>query len=165
MPGTRTAPLFTAPANRRQITLHMIDASGDLWPQPIDVAVSGAAGDIEGLAASYQQASQASLYGITDTLYRDGDADPDNAEAYQRNSVKDGINILLKNPTTNDTRSLRVVAPVGETMQGNQDIPLVTSDELSAVILDWLTLSSGYNATSAQYTERRERKGNAKVKL
>lgn len=163
--GTRTAPDFATAAQRRQVTFHLIDASGDLWPQPIDVAVAAAAGDIEGLADSYQAASQASLYGITDTQFREGDADPDNAEVGQRNSVKDGINILLKNPATNDTRSMRVVAPEAATMQGNQDIPLASSTELAAVILDWLTLSSGYNAVSAQYTERRERKGNAKIKL
>ena len=163
--ATRTAPAQTAAANRRVITFHFIDASGDTDTAAVDVAVAATAADIEALAADLQSATQASLYQITDQLFRNGDADPDNADTDQRNSIKQGINVLLKAPATGDTRELRIFAPVPAVMQGNQDIPLVTGTPLADVLTSWTTLSTGYNAQSVQYTERRERRNNPKVKL
>jgi len=164
MPGTRTAPLFTAAANARRITLYLIDASGDLTTETKYVAVAATAAAIEAWAAAYQDASQSSLYWIDDVLIRSGDADPDNAGSEQRSSVKDGINFAYKNPTTLASMPSRLVAPVTDTMQGNQDIPLLTSPELTALITAELALMTGFSLQSAQFTERRERKNNARIK-
>jgi hypothetical protein len=60
MAGTRTAPAFTAAATRRIITLHLIDASGDLYPESFDVAIAATAAAIEAWAAAYAAGSQAS---------------------------------------------------------------------------------------------------------
>lgn len=162
--ATRTAPAFTGAANARQIQLRLIDASGDLFSVNKQVAVAATGANIEAWAAAYAAATQASLYEITDTLIRSGDADPDNADVGQRNSIKDGVNLLYKNPTTLDSFGTRVIAPVAAAMQGNQDIPLLSSDELSNLIVAELAISTGYSFQSAQYTERRERKNNARVK-
>jgi len=164
MAGTRTAPAFTAAATRRVITLHLIDASGDTYPESFDVAIAATAASIEAWAAAYAAASQASLYEITEELFRTGDADPDNAETDQRNSSRQGINILFKIPATGVSTSERLVSPIPAVMQGNQDIPLATSTELAAVITTSLVLLPSYAAQSVRYTERRE-KGNALIKL
>lgn len=164
MPGTRTAPLFTAAANARRITLYLIDGSGDLTTETKYVAVAATAADIEAWAAAYQDATQASLYWIDDVLIRSGDADPDNASVLQRSSVKDGVNLAYKNPTTLASVGSRLVAPVPDVMQGNQDIPLLTEPEFTALIAAELALMTGFSLQSAQYTERRERKNNAKIK-
>jgi len=164
MPGTRTAPLFTAAANARRITLYLIDASGDLYTESKYVPVAATAAAIEAWAAAYQDATQTSLYWIDDVAIRSGDADPDNAGIEQRSSVKDGINLAYKNPTTLASQSSRLVGPVTDTMQGNQDIPLLTSPEMTALITAELALMTGFSLQSAQFTERRERKNNAKIK-
>lgn len=162
--ATRTAPAVTAAANARIVSLRLIDSSGDLYSVAYQVPVAAAAADLETWAAAYAAASQASLYAIEDVSIRSGDADPDNADTDQRNSVKDGINLLFKNATTLDSFGQRLVAPIEAVMQGNQDIPLLSATEASALIVATLALVSGYNFQSAQYTERRERKNNAKVK-
>jgi len=162
--ATRTAPAFTAAANDRQVALHLIDASGDLWAENMRVPVAATAASIEAWAAAYQAASQASLYGITDYLIRDGDADPDNADTDQRNSVKQGINLLFKNLTTHLTQPTRIVAPIEAILQGNQDIPLLSATEAAAVITTELAVLTGFTFQQAQYTERKERKNNPVIK-
>jgi len=164
MAGTRTAPAFTAAANGRVITLQLMDASGDLYAESMRVPVAATAASIEAWAGFYAAACQASLYGILDTQARVGDADPDNAETDQRNSVKDGINLSFRNLTTWVTLPMRIVAPVPEALQGNQDIPLLSSDELTNVITSILTIQSGFDFQRAQFTERRERQNNPVIK-
>ena len=164
MAGTRTAPLFTAAASRRNITLRMIDASGDLYSETIPVAPSATAANIEAWAAAYVAASNSSLYGIIDSVDRLGDADPDNAVVAQRNSVRDGVNSLYKVPSTGEALTTRLVAPIPAVMQGNQDTPLLSATEMSTLILAYLALLTGFSFSSAQYTQRRERKNNDRVK-
>lgn len=162
--ATRTAPLWTAAASDRIASLMLIDASGDLWSEAMHVPVGTTAAALETYAAAYAAASQASLYGLGDYTIRLGDADPDNADVGQRNSVKDGVNMLYKNLTTLATQSPRLIAPIAAVMQGNQDIPLLTSTELAALITATLAVLTGFNLQSAQYTERRERTNNPRIK-
>jgi len=164
MPGTRTAPAFTATATKREISFGLVDASGDTWSQSQPVAIAAAAGDVEGLAASYQAASNASLYRISSTSVWEGALDPDNAVAAFRGSIAEGVNLLFRNATL-DTRSMRLIAPIAEVMQGNQDIPLLTATEFVALITDYLTLSSGYDLALAQFTGRRERRNNPRIRV
>jgi len=163
--GTSTAPLFTAAANERTITLHLIDASGDLATQALAVPVAMAAADISTYALAYQAASQASLYGITDTIGRFGAMDASNAGTDIRYGVESGINNLFKNPATipDTVQSLRLVSPILETMQGFSDTPLLSAAEMSALIVATLAILTGFNHQSAQYTTRRERKNNVRV--
>lgn len=165
MPGTRTAPAATATATGQNFAIHLVDASGDLWSESVPVAVTAAAGDLEGLAASYQAASNASVWKLSRETLWEGAIDPDNAVAAFRASVAEGVNLLFRNTTTFDARALRLIAPIAACMQGNQDIPLVTATEFAALITDYLTLSSGYDLETAQFTGRRERKNNPKIRV
>lgn len=161
--ATRTAPAFTATATGRRITIHMIDSSGDLFTEKLLVALAATAAAIEAWIAAYQAATNASVYKITDELLREGDADPDNAVSAFRAGIENGINLLYKNPTTRDTFGVRIIAPVAATMQGNQDIPLLSSTEATDLITATLALTTGYNFKSSQYTTHRERSNNPRV--
>lgn len=165
MAGTRTAPAFTAPVSKRVITLHLIDASGDLWAEDWEVPVAEVAADIEAYAAAYAAATQSSLYAISDNQQRIGAALSSNAEAAaQRNSVKDGVNLLFGNTSTFKSRTLRVIAPVESVMSGNLDIPIVGSGLLDTLITATIAVSTVADFfDSGQYTERRERKNNPRV--
>jgi len=163
MAGTRTAPAFTAAANARQITLQLIDVSGDPFSVAMYVPVAALAALIETWAAAYQAGTQASLWGIEDRLIRSGDKDNTNAEAGSRDSGADGINFLYKNATTRDSIDLRLIAPDPTTMEDSLDIPDLASDAISDLTLATVALNSGYTLETAQYTERQERKNNAKI--
>jgi len=165
MAGTSTFPavVYTTPT-KTEVSFSLIDASGDKFSQNIDVANTAAEGDVDGLADSYQAATNASLYRVQRIQSWVGVADPENAVAEYRGSISDGINMLFKN-AAQFTRSLRLIAPIAAVMQGNQDIPLLSSTEMEALILDYLTLSSGFDLEVAQFTGRRERKNNPKIRV
>lgn len=165
MAGTRTAPdVSVAASNLNNTTLHFIDASGDQFTDNIQTVAPLGLGVVEAYAANYQSATQASLWKVTQTLSWYGEPDPDNAEALYRGSVKDGINLLFKNATTLNTQSPRLIAPIAGVMQGNQDIPLLTAAEFVALIGTYQTMLVGYDLLSAQFTERRERSNNPRIK-
>lgn len=164
MAGTRTAPAFTAAANARQISLLLIDVSGDTFSVAMYVPVAALAGLIETWAAAYQAGTQSSLWAIEDRLIRSGDQDNTNAEAGSRDSVADGVNFLYKNATTRDSIDLRLVAPDPTTMEDDLDIPDLASDAISDLTLATIALNAGYTLETAQYTERQERKNNTKIR-
>lgn len=164
--ATRTAPTVAAGTENKVLTtLHLIDVSGDQFTDVIESTSAPTEVEIEAWAAAYQAGSQASLWKVSQQLEWSGDADPDNADVGQRNSVKDGVNMLFKNLTTLKSQSPRLVAPVPDAMQGNQDIPLLSSDPpFVPLIAAYSAILTGYNLTSAQYTERRERSNNPRIK-
>lgn len=162
-PADRTAPLFTAAATYRQITMQLMDASGDKTAVGFLVPIAAVAADIEAIVAAYQDVTQASVYGIIDSQFREGDADPDSADTLQRNSNAEGINLLFKDLATRVVAPVRVVAPIPAVMQGNQDIPLLSGD-MAALIAAVLAVKPSFDFTRAQYTERRERANNPVIR-
>jgi len=163
-PAVMTAPAFTAAATERLVTFHAIDASGDLFSQPFAVPVATTAALINTMQSAYQAATQASIWQTTDQLLRFGDADPDNADNQLRFQGESGINLLMKNATLLKSFTPRLVAPIPAVMEGNSDSPLLSATEMSALILAILAVETGYSFSQAQYTTRRERKNNVRVK-
>lgn len=162
MAGTRTAPTVDGSPNKVILSLSVIDASGDKYSDSLLLTSVPLDADIEALVAAYQAVTQASVYRVNVQVQYEGDIDADNAETDQRNSVKDGINLLFKDLTTFQTQTPRVVAPIPEVMQGNQDIPLLTYAAMITYIAEAGDILTAYALQSAQYTERRER-SNEKV--
>lgn len=161
---TRTAPdISVSPVTSQGVTLHLIDASGDIVTEYIPLSAAQINANIENWAADYQAATQSSLYGISVQSNWFGDADASNADVAQRNSVKDGVNLLFKNPSELYTYNQRLIAPIAAVMQGNQDIPLLSATAFTDLILSYQTMIAGWTLYSAQYTERRERKNNPRV--
>lgn len=163
MPGTRTAPAVNGTPPKVLITLSVIDASGDKYSDTLQLTSVPLDLDIEAYVAAYQAVTQASVWSVNVQSVYEGDADPDNALTNQRNSVKDGINFLWKDLAALKTQTTRVVAPVTGSMQGNQDIPLLTFADSVTYIAETGDILTAYALQSAQYTERRER-SNERVK-
>lgn len=164
MAGTATAPAVTGTATQTDATLHLIDASGDLWAENLVVPAAATQAQINVIALAYQAATNTSLWKVTVNRAWEGDADPDNAVAAYRGQVESGINLLYNNIATGVSYGQRLIAPIVEVMQGNQDIPLLTATELTDLIVATLAAKSGFALTSAQYTGRRERKNNPRIR-
>ena len=164
MPGTPTYGDFEDPADMRVISFSVIDASGDTWADQLFVAIAATSAAIEAWLVLYQAVTNTSIFEVRDERKWSGDADPDNAVAAFRSGKDDGINLLFKDPDTADTRPLRVVGPVADVMQGNQDIPLLTGGSMDELIVATIGLAPDYAFASAQFTSHRERKGNPKVR-
>lgn len=165
MPGTSTVgDVSVVAANASSVTLHLIDASGDLFTDSIQSTSAPTLAQIQEWKTQYQAASNASLWKVTSTSEWFGEQDPDNALALYRASVKDGINLLFKNATTLDATTPRLIAPIDAVMQGNQDIPLLTGAPMPLLIAAYQAILAGYALESAQFTERRERSNNPRIK-
>jgi len=167
MAGTRTAPTVGAGTQTTLgVTIHLIDASGDLFTEYV-VASTDDLVDIEAFVNAYQPATQASVWKVSFTQEWEGEADPDNAESLFRGSVSDGINLLFKDVPAQAKQTPRLVAPVASVMQGDFDIPtLVSPSVLPALVTQYLTLLGGaYGLDSMQFTERRERRNNPRIKV
>lgn len=163
--GTRTAPVAAvANVNRSVTTLHLIDASGDTFTDALVTPNLVSDVNVEAYASAYQSGSQASLWKVSQSIEYVGDADTSNAGIGQRNSIADGVNNLFKNLTTLATQTPRLIAPIDAVMQGNQDIPLLSSAEMTALISSILDILAGFNHNSAQFTGRRERTNNPRIK-
>lgn len=162
--GTRTAPTVAiANINKSITSVHLIDASGDLSSDSLVTPTLMTDGNVETWVAAYQAATQASIWKVAQTIEYVGDKDSDNAGTDQRNSIADGTNLLFKNVTSLSTQTPRLIAPILATMQGNQDIPLLSSTEMTNLITAVLAILSGFNLESAQFTGRRERKNNPRI--
>jgi len=162
--GTRTAPTVAiANINRSVTSIHAIDASGDTTTDAL--ITPDLVSDIlaEAWVAAWQATSQASVWKVSQTIEYVGDKDADNAGTDQRNSIADGNNLLFKNVALDSTQTPRPVAPILAVMQGNQDIPLLSSTEMTALIVAIDAILAGYNLQSAQFTGRRERKNNPRI--
>jgi hypothetical protein len=164
MAGSPTYGTLTVDPDTRAFTVHLMDASGDTWTEQLIVAIAATYAAINAWVQLYQQVTQASVWAVTETKLWDGDADPDNATFLARSGIEAGINLGFRNPFTSDYDPLRVVAPIPAAMQGNQDIPLLTSTALSDLIVATLALKTDYNLTQGQYTVRRERTNNPRVR-
>jgi len=161
--GTRTAPAVTGAVTSVNTTLHLMDSSGDFYTDNIMSLTAPTAAEVEAWAAAYQAATQSTLWKVTSSSCWEGDADADNAGTDQRSTIAEGINLLYKNVGTMAVDTPRLVAPIAATMQGNQDIPILSAGVMVALIAAELVLLSGYSLQSAQFTGRRERKNNPRI--
>lgn len=167
MPGTMTAPVASAITNTSSsMTIHLIDASGDLHSENISGAADALV-DLTEVAAiqnQYQLSTNASIWKVSQTLEWEGVRDADNALALYRANAESGINLTFRNPTTIETLGNRVIAPVAAIMQGNQDIPLLATP-LDDLVTALLAVYAGFSLESMQYTGRRERSNNPRVRV
>lgn len=165
MAGTRTAPEYDGIPTSVLYTLYVIDASGDLYTDALRFVTPPTTAELEAHVVAYQAATNGSVYGITKVDEYFGEADPDNAVAAFRGSVKEGVNLLFKDAVALTSTTPRLVAPIADVMQGNQDIPLLSDPAATALILSYLTLLGGnFALDSAQFTGRRERTNNPRIK-
>lgn len=163
--GTRTAPVVAvANINKVITTIHFVDASGDNSTDTLITSTVPVDADLEAWVAAYVATSQASNWKVSQTLEWIGDEDVTNAENDARSSVKDGINMLYTDIANLNTQTPRLVAPISDVMQGDQDIPLLSAGVMVTLIAETIDILVGFSLDSAQYTERRERSNNPRIK-
>jgi len=164
--ATRTAPAVSdASQTTLGATLHLIDASGDVKTEFIAGATSDLV-DIQAWSVAYQACTQASLWKVSFTQEWEGEADPQNADALFRGGIDNGINLLFKDIAAAAKQTPRVYSPVAAIMQGNQDIPLLSAGIMTTLLTQYLNMLGGaYALDSAQFTGRRERSNNPRIRV
>lgn len=163
--GVRTAPVVAVGnINKVITTIHFVDASGDNATDTLITTTVPADADMDAWVSAFQAVTQASVWKVSQSLEWIGDEDVTNAENDARSSIKDGINMLYTDLANLNTQTPRVVAPISDVMQGDQDIPLLSAGVMVTLIAETIDILVGFNLDSAQYTERRERSNNPRIK-
>jgi hypothetical protein len=159
----RTAPVVNGTPLYRNLSLSWIDASGDLRTDTIQLPVDATNAEMEALAESIADVSNASLYKITVGDVYNSVADKSDAVDAVKDSVYDNLVILAKTALNASSRVF-IPAPEGALFvpgtdqidPGNVDLGLVLTATLAALGLT-------YDIVSIRYTERREINESVKI--
>lgn len=157
MAGTQTAPLQTAAATYRTLSISFIDSSGDVWTESIRIDAAASAINMDAMIADIQERTNASIWKTELTESREGAASSTNTTVLPRSqSVFDHVLMTFKNIATGMAQRIYIPAPLEATMQDPQtDLPNMT-DLADLGTASLVVLGAGYTLRSARYTEMRE---------
>lgn len=156
MAGTMTAPLLTAAATYRLISIHFVDASGDVWTESFRTPLATTGAQLDALIADIQERSNASIWRVDDQLIREGAAAKTNATKLPRSeSVFDAVFLTFKNIGTNVVYRIYIPAPLEATLLDETDTPNNT-DLADVATAAGVVLGAGFVWQSSRYSEKRE---------
>ena len=156
MAGTRTAGTVDGTPLYIDLSLHWIDASGDMRSDSYQVDPTATAAEIEAYAAAQQAASNASLWKIVVGGAYSSVPNANQAATASHNSADDVINMLTKT-AGNMSQNVVVRAPLQTLFVGDTEEIDVTDALLATLSATWLVIADGtYTAVSFRFTERRE---------
>lgn len=161
----RTAPAYTGTPTYVIVSFHFIDANGQLETTPyITTTARATAANVEAMAEALSDASNANLYDITYTTHTAGAASAATAIEEPRESAKDVIVTLVREPTTRQTQEVEIPAPLdslfvpgGNIVDPTQTLYQAVNTAANALLPD------AYTFVSTRFSERR--KLNQKVKF
>lgn len=152
----RTAPTVDGSGDFKLVSIHLIDASGDVRSDSIQVPFSATNAQIEAVVDAYNALTNASIYKIEVSEVYNSVADKSDAVDQPKDSVFDNFVFLFKDSMNNSKRGF-VVAPVGDAFVSGTDQVDPTNTDIAAYITAMLALIAGtYSLTQIRYTERRE---------
>lgn len=173
MAGTRTAPDVTGAATVKQISVHYIDVSGDVWSESHLVPIASTPAQIEAYLDALQAATAASIYkvSVASIFGTDALADSQNAEnsaEVKSPSVFDKLGVTLKHATDPEKKNKIVTIPAPLALLFNRNPAAAPYDfisdtidggsaELAAVMAAALAMfGAGWSIAWARFTEKVE---------
>jgi len=155
--ATHTAPLFTAAATYKIMSMTYIDASGDEWTGSIRVATATTAAQMDTLLGDIQSRTNASNYKTELSEVREGARVKANATVLARSQdVHDAMLMTFKNVATGATQRIYIPAPLEATFEATtNDTPNLTdlADVGTGAVV---VLGAGYAFLQARYTKHKD---------
>lgn len=156
MAGTMTAPTMVSAITYRLISIHFVDASGDVWSESFRTPSATTAAQIDTLIADIQERSNASIWRVDDQLIRQGAAAKTNATTAPRSqSVFDAVFLTFKNIATSVAFRIYIPAPLEVTLLDETDSPNNT-DLADVATAAAVVLGAGFVWQSSRYVEHKE---------
>jgi hypothetical protein len=173
MAGTRTAPDVTGAITAKQLSVHFVDISGDVWSESYLLPAASTNAQVEAYVDAVQAGSAASIYKIEVNSVYGTDALADSSNAQNDGEVKgasvfDKLNVTLKHTTDPEKKNKIVSVPaplailftrnpaaapydfISDTIDGG-------SAELAAILAAALTMfGAGWAIAWARYVEHVE---------
>jgi len=166
MAGTRTAPDVTGTATGKNVSVHWIDNSSDIWSESYSVPAAATNAQIESFLDGLQAASNASIYkvDVSNVFGADANADANNAIGIDPKSasVFDKFGFTMKHTTNPELKDKRisVPAPIGDLFVNDgtvySDSPDPASAEIAALGTAALALFPSYAVVWFRYVEKKE---------
>lgn len=159
MPGTKSAPDTTTTANLLTLSIHYVDASGDVRSTSIQMAAGATDAQINAMVDAHQDNSNASIYKVEVTRAWNSIPQKSNAAEDVHLSVYDNLVLLWKSPL-NRSMNTFVPAPTTDLVPADSDQPIDGIPLQTIVSTTTTVINSGtdnFQAVSARYTERREK--------
>lgn len=153
----RSAPAVNGTPTFKLVSLRWIDATGDLRSDTLQLPTATTNAQIEAIADTISDISNAALYRIEVSETYNAVPDKNDAVDALKESVYDNLAILAKTPA-NDTRRAFIPAPEAGLFVAGTDQIDPTNADLAAFFTALLAplTAAGYEIVSARYTERRE---------
>lgn len=156
MAGTRTAPSVDGTPTYKQISIALLDFSGDLRSVSLRVPAGATNAQIEAVVAKLQASTQASIYRVEVQYVYEGAVATSNATSDENSSVFDNISIGFKDTGTGASQTAYIPAPITSLM-GAGDI-VKTGETAYTEYRDAArtALAGNYAARFTRFSERRE---------
>jgi len=152
----RTAPAVNGTPTYKTLSMRWIDASGDLRSDSVQLPTATTDAQIEAIADTFSDISNASLYAVHVASVYNSVADKDDAVDAPKDSVYDNLAVLSKT-STNVTARFFIPAPEsGLFVPGTDQIDPTDADLAAALAAILAPLGVSYDIVSIRYTERRE---------
>lgn len=152
----RTAPAVNGTPLYKSVSLRWIDASGDLRTDTINLPTATTDAQIEALADTMSDISNASLYSVEVGLQYASNPDKDDAVDAVKDSVYDNIVLLAKTAAGDSRRTFLPAPEAGVFVPGTDQIDPTNADLAAWFAAMLAPLGVSYDIISARYTERRE---------
>lgn len=158
----RTAPTVDGTPNVARLGISLIDVSGDIRSESVEISPTADDADIEALVAAYAARSNAVIYEVRrEQVYAGAKSKATALNQPKSASLADGINFLFVG-LTRESEDFRLMAPIAsQLIDGSDSVEAVNAAAFGALVAAVLTGTK--TLVSAQYTERKEKQNNEKT--
>ncbi len=166
MAGIRTAPTVSGTPNANKVSLHWIDASGEVRSDSIYLDLATTDLEVEAMAAAAAALSNASLWKITQQIVYVGAKTPSNADGGIVFEDVDS-NLVFQVSDAIGSQSIRAYIPSpiqSLTMVGETEDP----DPVATGVVTYLTalgaaVVTGWSVVGIRFTQRRDINNQTKI--
>jgi len=159
MPGTASAPTVDGTPLYDRVSVHYVDASGDIRSDTIQIDPGTTDAQIQTMVGLIQGNSNASIYKVERTAVYASAPNPTNAVSAVYPSVYDNVVLLFKT-LLNQSQNIFIPAPDEDIMPADSDSPdtaaLIPTVVAIINVLEG-TGTTDWSGVSARFTERREK--------
>lgn len=156
MAGTRTSGSIDGTPTYKQLSIGLVDFSGDLRSISMRLPADATNAQCEAVVSALQTATQASVYRVEVQFVYEGAVSPANATSNENSSVFDNISIGFKDASSGASQTAYIPAPI-VALIGAGDV--VNTDETAFTgyrdAVD-TALAAEYAPRFTRFTERRE---------
>lgn len=154
MPGTRTAPTVDGTFDYINVSISLIDYTGEVRTDSYQLDADSTDAEVEAFVAATAALSNASVWRVRVGQVYNSVPDSSNAIEEVWEDIKTNLVILAKNPL-NDAQNIFIPAPINDLfIEGTEELD-PTNVALGDYLTAYLAMKANYSIVSGRFTQRR----------